>query len=132
MVGPPFCECIRAFAEGDTMENSTSDVSSAPAPAGCLLRLFWMLVGHGILYLSLVLIATRHAPLPSYLDAIAGAAVLAMIGARRLDIVRFGGRTVQDEPATVADWRRFALLLTGVAAASWLLAHFVAGNVGGG
>ncbi|MBK7825607.1 hypothetical protein [Nannocystis sp.] len=112
------------------MENSQSDVSSAPAPAGCLLRLFWMLVGNGLLYLSLVLIASRHAPLPSYLDVIAGAAVLAMIGARRVDIVRFGGRTVQDEPASLADWRRFSLLLVVVAAVSWLIAHFISGNLG--
>lgn len=131
MVGPPFCERLLAFAEGDTMENSKSDVSSAPAPAGCLLRLFWMLVGNGVLYLSLVLIATRRAPLPSYLDAIAGVTVLAMIGARRLDIVRFGGRTVLDEPATLADWGRFSLLLVVAATVSWMIAHFLSGNFGG-
>lgn len=113
------------------MENSIPDAKSAPAPAGCLLRLFWMLVGNGLLYLSLILIASKHAPLPSYLDALAGAAVVAMIVARYLDITRFAGRTVEDEPATLAHWRRFTVALVVVATLSWLLAHYFSGNFAG-
>jgi len=127
MVGPPFCDRTLAIAEDDTMENQTS--VATPTPAGCLLRMVWMLVGNGALYLSLVLIAANKAPLPSSLDAIAALAVLVMLVARRVDITRFGGRTVQDEPATLAHWRRYAMKLTAIAGVSWALAHFFAGNL---
>jgi hypothetical protein len=132
MVGPPFCGRLVALAEDDAMENSPTDLASAsPAPAGCLLRMFWMLAGPGALYLSLILIGARSAPLPSYLDACAAAAVILTIAARRLDITRFAGKTGDGEPATLAHWRRHAVVLTAVAALSWALAHLVAGNFSG-
>ncbi len=109
------------------MEIQTSETT--PAPAGCLLRLVWMLVGNGVLYLSLVTVVATGAPLPSYLDVVAALAVGLMIAARRLDITRFGGRTVSGELATLRDWRRHTLLLITSAAIAWLLAHYLAGNL---
>ena len=127
MVGPPFCDRTLATAEDDMMENQTS--VATPTPAGCLLRMFWMFVGNGALYLSLVLVAMNRAPLPSFLDAIAALAVVLMLVARRVDITRFGGRTVQDEPATLADWAPYALTLIAVGGVSWAFAHYIAGNL---
>ncbi|MBA3549853.1 MAG: hypothetical protein H0T76_25520 [Nannocystis sp.] len=90
-----------------------------------------MIVGNGALYLSLVTLAVSRAPLPSYLDVIAGLAVVLMIGARRVDITHFQGRTVSDEQATLAHWRRYSLSVTAIAALAWLLAHYIAGNLSG-
>jgi len=109
----------------DEMENQRTEVS--PAPAGCLLRLLWMFVGHGALYLALGTIAATRAPLPSYLDGIAGASIVLILGLRYLDITRFAGSTAQGEPATLADWRRHAVWLIGVTIPIWLLAHWFAG-----
>ncbi len=129
MVGPPFCDRILATAEDVTMENQRSETT--PTPAGCLLRMVWMAAGNGALYLSLVMIGVSRAPLPSHLDVIAALAVVLMIGARRFDITHFQGRTVSDEPATLAHWRRYALSVVAIAALAWLLAHFMAGNLSG-
>ena len=127
MVGPPFCDRILAAAEGETMENQTS--VATPTPAGCLLRLVWMLAGNGALYLSLVMIATTGAPLPSQYDAIALLAVVLIVVARRLDITRFGGRTASGEPATLGHWRRHTLGVCVATTLSWVLAHFIARNL---
>ncbi len=112
------------------MENQTS--VATPTPAGCLLRLVWMVAGNGALYLSLVMIAATRAPLPSHFDAIAAAAAVLIVVARRLDITRFGGRTASDEPATLAHWRRHTLMVCATAIVGWSLAHFIAGNLGRG
>lgn len=129
MVGPPFCDRILASAEDVTMENQKSE--STPTPAGCLLRMVWMVAGNGALYLSLVLIGLSRAPLPSYLDVIAVLAVALMIVARRFDITHFQGRTASNEPATLSHWRRYVLSLVTTAALAWLLAHLIAGNLPG-
>ena len=129
MVGPPFCDRILATVEDDTMENQRSETT--PTPAGCLLRMVWMVAGNAALYLSLVMIGLSRAPLPSYLDVIAVLAVVLMIVARRFDITHFQGRTVSDEPATLAHWRRYVLSLIVIAALVWLLVHFIAGNLPG-
>lgn len=129
MVGPPFCDRALAFAENGTMENKTTDGSSAPAPAGCLLRMFWMLAGNGALFLSIILIAFKHAPLPSYLDAIVATTVILMSAARRLDIARFAGQTIDGEPATMAHWRTYTMILFGTTVLAWTLAHFISGNL---
>ena len=105
--------------------------SSPPAAAtasveSCLLRIVWILVGNGALYLALGMIAADSAPLPSYLDAIAAAAVVVVLGARYLDITRHGGLTVYGDPAGLWHWRRHAAVLLGVTVPAWLLAHAIA------
>ena len=53
-----------------------------------------------------------------------------MLGVRYLDIRKFGGRTADGAaPATMAHWRRYALLLIGVCLLLWTLAH-VAARIG--
>ncbi len=91
----------------------------------------WMLLGNGALYLSVILIGARHAPLPSSLDATAVLAVLVMVLARYLDITRFAGKTVDGEPATMTDWRGYTIKVLCMAAAAWSLAHYIAGNFSG-
>ena len=98
------------------------------SPSSCLLRIVWILVGNGALYLALGSIAAYKAPLPSYLDAIAAASIVVILGARFLDITRHGGRTVYGEPAGLYHWRRHAVMLLGIAVPAWLLAHRVAGS----
>ena len=111
------------------MQNQTAE--NAPAPAGCLLRLLWLVLGNGALYVTLGTIVATRAPLPSYLDVFAGAAVLFILGLRYLDITRFGGTTLQGDPATMRHWRRHALTLIGLATPAWLLAHAVTGSLTG-
>lgn len=98
------------------------------APAGCLLRLVWTLVGNSIVYLALITIAVKAVPLPSFLDAVVWVTTGLMLLARWLDITRFNGRTVSDEPATLGHWRRYVALLVGVTLGAWLFARWLAGS----
>ena len=98
------------------------------APAGCLLRLVWTLAGNSIVYLALITIAVRATPLPSVLDAVVWVTTGLMLLARWLDISRFNGRTITDEPATMSHWRRYAVLVIGVTLGAWLLARWFAGS----
>ena len=103
-------------------------MEAAASATSCLLRLVWILFGHGALYLALGLIAASDAPLPSHLDAIAAAAIVLTLGARYLDIAHHRGLTVYGDPASLWHWRRHALVLLGLAVPAWLLVHRFAGS----
>ena len=100
----------------------------APAPAGCALRLFWMLVGNAIVYASLATIAMNGAAFPSLLDGVVWATVVLTIVARRLDITRWAGKTASGEPATLAHWRRHTVIVVLTTAAASVLAHAIASS----
>ena len=46
-----------------------------------------------------------------------------LIGARYIDLVRFRGTTIHDEPATQAHFKRYALVLLVGGAAVWVVAR---------
>lgn len=108
---------------------------SAPEPAapsqgtflGLAVRLYWIAIGNlPIIYLP-IHIMQEKIPLLHPMDFLFWLSVLSVIAVRYLDVVRLGGKTTYNEPATLADWKRHALILTGVAAALFLLAHGWAG-----
>lgn len=110
------------------MDRSSSAVSTPqPQPGflGLVTRIVWVAVAPGAMLLVAVAVMERQLGL-SYLDAIYWAAALLMIGARLLDVTRLGGTTSDGHPATMATWRRFALVVAGAAVALWGLAHGVA------
>lgn len=107
------------------MATDRKDVPPTPPayqnPLGCLPKIFWMMMGP----LGLLLAA-----LSVYLSAgwtIADAAVWLIVGlliaARYVDIARFKGETIQDQPATMTHFRRYVPLVLSAGAALWLLAR---------
>lgn len=104
-------------------------MQSATHPASVVLRLFWALVGHAIVYISLAsIVAQRHASLSPY-DVIVWLTVAAMLVARRVDIVRYGGQTLYGDPADLGHFRKFAALLVLVSAAASVGAHALAARL---
>ena len=101
----------------------------APAPAGCVLRLFWMLIGNAIVYGSLAMIAMNGEAFPSVLDGVVWLTVGVTIVARRVDITRWAGKTASGEPATLAHWRRYAITVVLVTALASVLAHVIGGSL---
>jgi hypothetical protein len=99
----------------------------APAQAGVALRLFWMMLGHAIVFASLAIIAIDELGFPTILDGIVWLTVALMIVARRVDITRWRGTTADGEPATLAHWRVYTLTLVAVVGAASVLAHMVGG-----
>lgn len=104
----------------------TRPSSSTDHPAGCLLRLFWLLFGNVALALSAMLIVRHGVGLgATWADALFGASLLALLAARYLDIHRYAGQTSEGTPATPADFRRYAAMLLGIAAVAWAGAHAI-------
>lgn len=88
-----------------------------------ILRFFWMLAGNFALLLTCLYILNEGAPFLSWLDAFYGATLVLVLAARYAEVKFYEGRTADGEPATLAHWTRYALILTAVAAAGWLSVH---------
>jgi len=94
-------------------------------PQGCLLRLFWMAFGNLALLMLAVLVIKEKRFSP--LDLVYWGVVLALGVARFVDIRRFAGRTIDDEPATMLHFRRYAWRLPLLAGVLWIGAHLLGG-----
>jgi hypothetical protein len=91
---------------------------------GCLplfLRLTWMAFGNLALFLCAALVA--QGTVPVLMDIIFFVVAIGIIVVRYLDITRFKGRTAEDAPATLADWRRYAIWTAVISLGVWALAR---------
>lgn len=86
---------------------------------GCLLRLFWMGVGNGLLVLLALRILDSHGRL-SVLDAAYWVVVITMVGTRYIDIRHFGGTDGYGEPCTLANWQQYAIRLVIFSGLVWI------------
>lgn len=94
-------------------------------PQGCLLRLFWMAAGN-LALLGLIL-SIANGDGFTLLDGLYWAVVAALVSTRYVDIVRFGGLTVDGTPATKEHFRRYTAWLALVALALWITTHLLQG-----
>ena len=95
-----------------------------PQPvAGCLIQLAWSLGGFGVLVVLSVTIMRGPPWTLTVKDVLYWAAVLGMIAARHIDVVRYHGRTTTGEPATARDVRLYAVGLLIGAGFLWCLAQ---------
>lgn len=89
--------------------------------AGCLIRLYWMFLGNAILFILLASLLQNRPRFPSFLDAGCLLVLVSLIAARYIDIRRFNGANGENSaPATMADWRKYTLLLVTGCVAVWL------------
>ncbi|HUT55955.1 MAG TPA: hypothetical protein VM658_21370 [bacterium] len=102
---------------------SASDSSESSGFAGFVLRLFWMAFGNIVLFLMLIYMGRKEGLGLTAHDAVFWAVAAAMVLARYLDITRFQGSTSYGEPATVRDFRKYALLLALASLSLWAAAH---------
>jgi len=114
-----------------TKPEKTSSISAQnnlPSPqtglGGCLVRLGWMVYGVATLYISAIFIAKHRGSL-SLADGVFWSAIVVCIGLRYVDIKHFHGQTAAGEPATMAHWRRYVLLLSSLALGLWAVAHAI-------
>jgi hypothetical protein len=108
-------------------QRSQPSVEPRSEPTGCLpglLRLVWVLLGNAALFFFAVFIAMRMAPV--VMDLAFLALVIGLLVVRYVDITKFKGETSEGQPATLEDWRRYAVWLAVGSAALWALARFVA------
>lgn len=103
-----------------------SDVSSPTPVFGLLMRIWWMFLGLGALLVVLVVMAFERGDLPSLIDAVFAALVVSLVAARFTDVRFFEGTTAEGAPATMGDFRRYALRLAAGSATGWGVANAVA------
>ncbi len=94
--------------------------------AGCLARLFWMMLGNLVLAVTAFKIFEGPSLALTWADAVYWLTVACLVGVRYADIRYWDGKKADGEPATMTDWRRYSLLLLIAAAAAWILLHAVA------
>jgi len=92
------------------------------SPVGCLVRLIWMMGFLPLLVFAFYIGMERITDL-SLIDVLFWGLAAVLIGARFADVKWFGGSTAKGEPANMATWRRFSLLLVAFSLGLWLAAR---------
>ena len=87
------------------MENQHLSNQDYDAAGGCLIRLFWMIVGNALLFFCAMAIAQGGSSLFAPIDALFWILVGSLLIARYVDIQYFNGLTGDGAAATMADWR---------------------------
>jgi hypothetical protein len=101
--------------------DNLTTIKSGSTPA-LLSRLFWMLLGNAVLLISGVSILHQDRGFHTA-DAVFGITVTALILVRYFDVKFWDGATCTGKPATMAHWRRYAVILLGLAGAIWAVLH---------
>lgn len=107
------------------MANQMPEETSYDRSAGCLLRLFWMIIGNALLLFCLLAILERHARVLGIADAVYWITVGCLLAVRYADIRHFHGVTADGSPASMAHWRRYAVTVGAASLVLWLAVHAV-------
>jgi hypothetical protein len=108
------------------MENHKHDEQTYEPPAGCLLRIFWMLLGNALLAACAFFVLQNRSIFFGLADALYWVTVASLLAARYVDIRHFRGTTAEGEPATMVHWRRYALTIVLVSTCLWVAVHAIA------
>ena len=108
------------------MEEQKYEDHKYDPPAGCFLRIFWMLIGNAILLACAYGIVQHRSSLLSIADALYWTIVGSLLAARYIDIRYLYGLTAEGDPASMAHWRRYARVLGVVSTGLWLVVHAIA------
>jgi hypothetical protein len=82
--------------------------------------------GNLILVLSAIGIGQHRAGFAlSAMDVLFWSTTLGLLAVRYVDIRYLAGETADGRPASMSDWRRYALAVLGVSLALWLAAHAI-------
>jgi hypothetical protein len=90
------------------------------------LRVYAMMIGHLVLLYWAVVIPQSRSACVGTADAFYWATVGILLLARHVDIQYLQGRTADGGPASLADWRHYAVFLLVVSTTLWLFVNAVA------
>jgi len=93
------------------------------SPLGLLTRLYWMVVGNITLFMLTIFILLNNGKQLNAADAIFWTTVALLVLTRYIDIKLLGGLTVTNQPASMADWRKYTTFLLIGSTAVWGLSH---------
>ena len=97
-------------------------------PAGCVLRVFWMILGNLVLFFCAFFIADKPGAFLKFslFDIVFAAVAVALLAARYIDIRYLNGTTAVGAPASMTHYRRYALILVAASVGVWVAAHGIA------
>ncbi len=94
--------------------------------AGCLTRMYWMFVGNAFLAIAFGMLIDRRPKFPSLLDAACLFFLASLVAVRYIDVRHLKGENSDSSaPASMDDWRRYALFLVLGSVVAWLAIRFV-------
>ena len=110
-----------AESEDPNVSSNQSDESDDTQRGfGTTIRIYWTLITNVTLGILAIGISNRHSGINS-LDVFYLITVVLLIAVRYCDIKYFTGSS--DKRVTMADWRKYVLLLLLITGGMWLAAH---------
>ncbi|MBK7948430.1 MAG: hypothetical protein IPK00_06725 [Deltaproteobacteria bacterium] len=106
-------------------ENVEQDRKSRKSGLAIVVRVYWMFLGYIPMVASVASIL-EATDFPSAADFAFWTSVLSIALARFYDVTRLNGTTAEGGPATLADWRRHAAWLLGIATIVWAAIRILA------
>jgi hypothetical protein len=108
------------------METQQTSPPEYDPASGCLLRVFWMMIGNVLLVFCAYAIFQNRQSLLGVADAFFWATAVSLLAARYTDIRYLRGRTADGNPASLVHWRRYAATVLVASAILWFFAHAAA------
>jgi hypothetical protein len=94
--------------------------------SGCLMRILWMVAGNLALVLAAVNIHQQGSGFTlTAADVVFWCIAVCLPAIRYIDIRCFAGRTADNQPATMAHWARYSVVLLATALGVWVAAHLI-------
>ena len=100
--------------------------SSKHPLTGCLVRVLWMFFGNFLLLVLTINIFRSSRGAFSLYDGLYWALIAILCAVRYVDIKALDGQTAEGRPATLAHWKKYAILLFIAGLLLWLGAHGLA------
>ncbi len=103
-------------------ERQQKDPADRHAARGCLLRVYWMLLGNAFVALFAYGIVQKGGALTA-MDIFYWRGADSLVITRYVDIRFLAGTTAEEEPATMKHWQRYSLRVTAAFGILWLIVH---------
>jgi len=103
-------------------ERQQKDPADRHAARGCLLRVYWMLLGNAVVALFAYGIMQKGGALTE-IDIFYWLGAASLVIARYADIRFLGGTTADGDPATMKHWQRYSLRAFAAFVILWLVVH---------
>jgi hypothetical protein len=84
---------------------------------GLIVRMLWLVAGNIALLACAAFVAKGTAPMVA--SVLFFAVVVGLVAIRWVDVTKLKGHTSEGKPATLGDWRRYAVLLAVASAGLW-------------
>lgn len=92
---------------------------------GAALRLTWMILGYAAMGILAMIIAVDSQGTFTWRDIAIACVAILIIVARYVDITRYHGQTAEGAPATMDNFKRYAVKVALGTPAAWGAAHFL-------